>query len=372
MADQRNAIDQYIGVGIGALDTPVLLLDLDVLERNILRMSKTIIGEAGVGWRPHTKAMKNPDLARLCLDAGAHGVTCAKLGEAEVMADGGITDILVANEIVGAKKIARLVDLCKRADIMVCVDQLDNAQQIDKAARAAGVRPRVLVEVDVGMARAGIQPGAAAVELASEVSGLGNIRFAGLQTWESHTLSISDRDEKKRQILIALSQLNDTAERIRCTGVPVDIVSCGGSGTYWISAFAPGITEVEAGGGIYGCVRYRKSFGVEVESALTVLSTVTSRPTADRIICDAGFKATGNVSPDPELRNISDCASIKFSAEHGIITLSKGTPQPRVGDTIEFVPGYSDSAIFLHEYLYGVRDGLVETVWPVIGRGKLQ
>ena len=147
MADQQNAIDQYIGAGKEVLDTPVLLLDLDVLERNILKMSKTIIGEAGVGWRPHTKAMKNPDLARLCLDAGAHGVTCAKLGEAEVMADGGITDILVANEIVGAKKIARLVDLCKRADIMVCVDQLDNAQQIDKAARAAGVRPRVLVEV---------------------------------------------------------------------------------------------------------------------------------------------------------------------------------------------------------------------------------
>ena len=112
MADPHICIDQYIGARKEALDTPVLLVDLDVLERNILKMRKTIIGEAGVGWRPHTKAMKNPDLARLCLDAGAHGVTCAKLSEAEVMADGGITDILIANEIVGTKKIARLVDLC--------------------------------------------------------------------------------------------------------------------------------------------------------------------------------------------------------------------------------------------------------------------
>ena len=372
MADPHIGIDQYIGARKEALDTPVLLVDLDVLERNILKMSTTIVSEAGVGWRPHTKAMKNPDLARLCLDAGAHGVTCAKLSEAEVMADGGITDILVANEIVGAKKIARLVNLCKRADIMVCVDHVDNAQHIDRAARAAGVRPRVLVEVDVGMGRAGVQPGAAAVELASEVSRLGNIRFAGLQTWESHTLKISDSAEKKREVLAALAQLNDTAERIRSMGLPVDILSCGGSGTYWISAFAPGITEIEAGGGIYGCVRYRKDFGVQVEPALTVLSTVTSRPAADRIICDAGFKAAGKGAPDPELMGIGIPYSVSFSAEHGVITLSQEVPQPGVGDTIEFVPGYSDAVIFLHDYLYGVRDGFVETVWPIIGRGKLQ
>ena len=364
--------DQHIGARKEALDTPVLLVDLDVLERNILKMRKTIIGEAGVGWRPHTKAMKNPDLARLCLDAGAHGVTCAKLSEAEVMADGGITDILVANEIVGAKKIARLVNLCKRADIMVCVDDKDNVEQIDRAASAAGVRPRVLIEVDVGMGRAGVQPGAATVELASQISRFESIRFAGLQTWESHTLKIIDEAEKKRQVLAALSQLNDTAERIRGAGMPVDILSCGGTGTYWISAFAPGITEIEAGGGIYGCVQYRKNFGVEVEPALTVLSTVTSRPTGARIICDAGFKAAGKGAPDPELVGIDIPHSVQFSAEHGVITLSGEVSQPQVGATIEFVPGYSDAVIFLHDYLYGVRDGIVETVWPIIGRGKLQ
>jgi D-serine deaminase-like pyridoxal phosphate-dependent protein len=255
---------------------------------------------------------------------------------------------------------------------MVCVDDKDNVEQIDRAARAAGVRPRVLIEVDVGMGRAGVQPGAATVELASQISRFESIRFAGLQTWESHTLKITDEAEKKRQVLAALSQLNDTAERIRGAGMPVDILSCGGTGTYWISAFAPGITEIEAGGGIYGCVRYRKSFGVQVEPALTVLSTVTSRPAADRIICDAGFKAAGKGAPDPELMGSGIPYSVSFSAEHGVITLSQEVLQPRVGDTIEFVPGYSDAVIFLHDYLYAIRDGFVETIWPIIGRGKLQ
>ena len=185
--------DQHIGARKEALDTPVLLVDLDVLERNILKMRKTIIGEAGVGWRPHTKAMKNPDLARLCLDAGAHGVTCAKLSEAEVMADGGITDILVANEIVGAKKIARLVNLCKRADIMVCVDHVDNAQHIDRAARAAGVRPRVLVEVDVGMGRAGVQPARLQSHWQArfqslEISGLPDFKPGSRTPWKFRTV----------------------------------------------------------------------------------------------------------------------------------------------------------------------------------------
>ena len=372
MTDSGNDMDRYIGIRKELLDTPALLVDMNILERNILKMSTTIVSEAGVGWRPHTKAMKNPDLARLCLAAGAHGVTCAKLSEAEVMADGGITDILVANEVVGMKKISRLVDLCGRADVIVCVDDEDNVEQIDKVASAAGVRPRVLIEVDVGMGRAGVQPGDATVELASHISRFENVRFAGLQTWESHTLRICDCAEKKRQVLAALALLNDSAERIRDKGIPVGILSCGGTGTYWISAFAPGITEIEAGGGIYGCVQYRKNFGVELEPALTVLSTVTSRPKGDRIICDAGFKAAGNGVPDPELMGIQIPYSASFSAEHGVITLSKPASQPQVGDTIEFVPGYSDAVIFLHDYLYGVRDGVVENVWPIIGRGKLQ
>ncbi|MEE2803161.1 MAG: DSD1 family PLP-dependent enzyme [Pseudomonadota bacterium] len=365
-------MNNLIGQPVEALDTPVPLIHLDALDRNIEKMSSTIIKEAGVGWRPHTKAMKNPDLVRLCLDAGAHGITCAKLGEAEVMAAAGIGDILVANEIVGAAKISRLVKICQTANVMVCVDNIDNVREIDRAAGAIGVRPRVLVEIDVGMARAGVEPGKPALKLSGEIAELSNVELVGLQTWESHTLTIEDPAEKKRQVLSALALLTGTADRIREAGITLDIISCGGTGTYWISAFAPGITEVEAGGGIYGCVRYRRDFGVEVEPALTILSTVTSRPDPARIICDAGFKTTGRGFADPEVIDCGDVTSFSFSAEHGRLTLSQENRSLRPGDQIQFVPGYSDATVFLHDYLYGVRDGRVEAVWPVVGRGKLQ
>ena len=363
---------ELVGQSIELIDTPVPLVHLDALERNIAKMSATIIDEAKVGWRPHTKSMKNPDLVQLCLNAGAHGITCAKLGEAEVMAAAGINDIIVANEVVGVTKISRLVKLCEKVDVKVCVDSIDNVRQIDQAAAATGVRPRVLIEVDVGMGRAGVKPGQSVVALANEISELSNIELAGLQTWESHTLMIADQSEKKRQILSALLLLTESADQIRQAGMSLEIISCGGTGTYWISAFAPGITEVEAGGGIYGCGRYRRDFGVNLDPALTILTTVTSRPDANRIICDAGFKSSGRGFGEPEILDCGVVESFKFSAEHGSIFLAQDNLSPRPGEQIQFVPGYSDATVFLHDYLYGVRAGRVEVVWPIVGRGKLQ
>jgi len=363
---------KLVGQPIELIDTPVPLVHLDALERNITKMSRTIINEARVGWRPHTKSMKNPDLVQLCLDAGAHGITCAKLGEAEVMAAAGIKDILVANEVVGVTKISRLIKLCETADVKVCVDNIDNVRQIDQAAAEMGVRPQVLIEVDVGMGRAGVKPGQPVVELAKEISEIANIELVGLQTWESHTLTIADPSEKKRQIFAALSLLTESADQIRQAGISLEIISCGGTGTYWISAFAPGITEVEAGGGIYGCGMYRRDFGVDLEPALTILTTVTSRPDSNRIICDAGFKSSGKGFGEPEVLDCGEVKSFKFSAEHGSILLARDNSSPCPGEQIQFVPGYSDATVFLHDCLYGVRAGRVEVVWPVVGRGKLQ
>ena len=365
-------MNSLVGQPREALDTPALMVDLDVLQRNIDRMTGTIIRDAKVGWRPHTKAMKTPALANLCLEAGAHGITCAKLGEAEVMADAGIRDILVANQIVGPTKIGRLVNVCRQADVMVCVDQYDNVQEIDHAAEARGVRPRILIEVDVGMGRCGVLPGEPAVSLARRIARLRHVRFAGLQTWEAHALFEPDMGKKKRMIEEALGRLTDTARAIRDSGIPVEIVSCGGTGTYWISAFVPGVTEIEAGGGIYCDISYRRQFGVEHEFALTILATVTSRPHPSRIICDAGFKTMGRVAVDPEVVQGIDAKEFVMSAEHGIIRLAGPSETPRVGDKIEIIPGYSDSTVFLHDILYGIRSGRVETVWPLVGRGKLQ
>lgn len=361
-----------IGQSREALDTPVLLVDLDIMQRNIDRMATTIIREAGVGWRPHTKAMKTPALAKMCLKAGAHGITCAKLGEAEIMAAAGIRDILVANQIVGATKIERLVTVCNQADVMVCVDDIQNVTAIDEAARDKGVRPRVLIEVNVGMDRAGVLPGRPALELSKQISQLQNVRFAGLQTWESHVLGAADIAEKKQMVTESLRTLTDTAEAIRKAGIRVGIVSCGGTGTYWISAFASGITEVEAGGGIYCDVAYRHGYGVDHEYALTLLSTVTSRPTPTRIICDAGFKTLSGHHGDPQPLDCGEIDEYVLSAEHGIIKLHQPVESPRVGDKIEIIPGYSDSTVFLHDVLYGIRAGRIEAVWPLLGRGKLQ
>ena len=364
-------MNSLVGQPREALDTPALMVDLDILQRNIDRMATTIIQEANVGWRPHTKAMKTPALANLCLEAGAHGITCAKLGEAEVMAAAGIRDILVANQIVGSTKIDRLVDVCRHADVMVCADQFENVQAIDWAAEAKGVRPRVLIEVDVGMQRAGVLPGEPTVSLARRIARLRHVRFAGLQTWEAHALFEPDLGKKKRMIEEALGKLTDTAQAIRDAGIPVGIISCGGTGTYRISAFVPGITEIEAGGGIYCDISYRRNMGVEHEFALTILSTVTSRPHPARVICDAGFKTTNAHDATPEVLGEIAVKEFVMSAEHGIIRLAESSVSPRVGDKIEIIPGYSDSTVFLHDVLYGIRDGRVETVWSLVGRGKL-
>jgi D-serine deaminase-like pyridoxal phosphate-dependent protein len=368
---EEGSVNSLVGQSREALDTPALMVDLDILQRNIDRMAATIVRDAKVGWRPHTKAMKTPALANLCLEAGAHGITCAKLGEAEVMAAAGIHDILVANQIVGPAKIDRLVNVCRRADVMVCVDQFENAESIDRAAGVKGVRPRVLIEVDVGMQRAGVLPGEPTVDLARRIAQLRHVRFAGLQTWEAQVLGESDLGKRKLLVEEALGKLTDTAEAIRNAGIPVEIVSCGGTGTYWISAFVPGITEIEAGGGVYCDITYRHDYGVEHEFALTILSTVTSRPHPARIICDAGFKTMSRASSAPKVLGGIAAREFVMSAEHGIIRLAEPSESPRVGDKIEIIPGYSDSTVFLHDVLYGIRDGRVETVWPLVGRGKL-
>ncbi len=361
-----------IGQPVEALDTPALLVNLDVMDGNIERMAGTILREAGVGWRPHTKGMKSPALAHKLLQAGAHGVTCAKLGEAEVMAYAGVRDILIANQIVGSQKIARLVNLRRHSDVMVLVDSEENVEELDAAARDKGVRLRVLIEVNVGMNRAGVEPGESTLALARKIVSCQGLHLAGLQTWESHALKFTDADEKRRVVFEALEKLTDTAQQCRDEGIPMDIISCGGTGTYWMSAFAPGITEIEAGGGIYCDRRYRHAFGVEHEFALTVLATVTSRPAPARIICDAGKKTMSNDPDDPMPIGIEGVEELSLSAEHGTIVLSAPSATPRVGDKIEFIAGYSDTTVVLHDELYGIRDGKVETIWPLLGRGRLQ
>ncbi len=362
-----------IGRPIRDLDTPVLLVDLDKLERNIARMRQVIITEAGIGWRPHTKAIKTPAIVHKLLQAGAHGVTCAKLGEAEVMAAAGIRDILIANQIVGNAKIARLVHLLRHADIIVAVDCDAQVRALDAAGQAAKTRLRVVLEVNIAMNRAGVEPGESVVTLAKQVASCRDLQFAGLMAWEGGRLSeLPDPEEKRKKIEAAVGLLTTSAERCRAAGLTVGIVSCGGTGTYWITARLPGVTEVQAGGGIFCDVHYRRDYGVQHEYALSILTTVISRPTPTRIICDAGWKAMAGFPALPEPLDVGEVKSLNLSAEHATIEVATPRAAPGVGDQVEFVAGYSDSTVFLHDYLYGVRHGRLESVWPILGRGKVQ
>ena len=366
----RDAGD-VVGRPVRDLETPVLVVDLDRFERNVARMRQVILVEAGIRWRPHTKAIRVPALVHTLLQAGATGVACATLGEAEMLAAAGVRDIMIANQVVGAPKIARLVSVGRQADLVVAVDCAAHLKALDAAAQAAGARLRVVVEVDTGMGRAGVEPGAPAVELAREAAACRALRFAGLMGWEGGRIAaITQPDDKRRAIEAAVGRLTDSADRCRAAGVPVDIVSCGGTGTYQIAAKQRGVTEVQAGGGVFGDVYYRTHCGVAHECALTVVTTVISRPTPTRIICDAGWKRMAQHPAPPEPVGVGDVRSLALSAEHARIELAAPRSSPAVGDPVEFVAGYADATVFLHDTLYGVRAGRVEAVWSVLGRGR--
>lgn len=358
-----------IGLRKEELDTPALWVDLEKVERNIAHIAGELAA-AGVGWRPHTKGIKTPALVHKLMQAGALGVTCAKLGEAEVMAAAGMRDILVANQVVGPQKAARLAAIQRHADVKAAVDSAANVAEIGAAAAAIGVEVGLLIEVDTGMHRAGVQPCEPVLALARTIEATPGVRLRGVMTWEGHNLGFDDIEEKRRGIEASIGQLLDSAELCRSAGIPVEIVSAGGSGTYRVTAHIPGVTEVQAGGAIF-CDQSYQAWGVDLEPALFLRARVTSRPAPDRIICDCGFKTATRGFPAPRPVDF-EVASVALSAEHGIITLPGPDERLAVGDTFDMVVGYGDATVYLHDTLYGVRAGRVETVWPVGARGKLR
>lgn len=366
-----NTLHTPVGLDKTQLDTPVLLMDMDVMESNIARIAKTC-RTAGVAWRPHMKGLKVPAIAHKAIRAGAIGVTCAKLGEAEVMAAAGITDILIANQIVGTQKIERLVNLRKHADLIILVDDRNNIRQVASAAKAKGVVIRVLIEVNAGLNRAGVEPGGPALELADFIGTQEGVKLVGVESWEGHATEIVDPGAKRSAITQSVALLTSTAELLREHGHPMEIVSCGGSGTFDTTACIDGVTEVQTGGAIMSDVRYVRKYHLDFPYALTIMSTVTSRPTSTRIVCDAGHKTMTNHHTAPEPINISGGYTMTFSAEHVRIDLEEPDLELKVGDRLEFIVGYSETTVNLHDQMVGVRDGKCEIVWDIQGRGRIR
>jgi D-serine deaminase-like pyridoxal phosphate-dependent protein len=360
-----------LGAGKEALDTPCLCLDLDVLEANIASMVRTCRAY-GVAWRPHAKGHKVPAIARRQVEAGALGVTCAKLGEAEVMAAGGVQDILVANMVVGLHKVARLVELRRRADPLVCVDHPDQVRPISQAMAAAGLVLRVLVEVDIGLNRVGTPPGEPTLQLARFVADQPGVRLAGIMGYEGHLLTVPDQAEKARRIREALGELVATARLLEAHGLPCPIVSCAGTGSYLHAVQVPGITEIQAGGAVFMDAYYRHLCQVPgLGYALTILTTVVSRPAPERAIIDAGRKTMNAEIHPPVVAGRDDIRVSRLSAEHGQLELAPSAQGLRIGERLELIPGYADLTTVLHNQFYCFRGGRLVDVWPLEARGML-
>jgi D-serine deaminase-like pyridoxal phosphate-dependent protein len=360
-----------IGLAVSELDTPALLIDLDLLQQNVDRMAGHL-RDRGVAWRPHAKAFKCPAIAHILRRAGAIGVTVAKVSEAEVMVDGGIDDVLIAHLVVGPSKVARLAALARRADVKVTVDHFDQVGPLGDAAVSAGAMIGVLVDVDIGMKRTGVATARAALELARRVTATSGLRFDGLMGYEGHTLMIADPIEKRAAVAAALARLLEARDVTCAAGLDCRIISAGGSGSYQYTADIAGITEIQAGGGIFACRYYTEVCHVTGHRpAVTVLATVVSRPTPDRAILDIGQKSISQHKTPPVLRDYPDCQVIGLSAEHATIAVESQNSL-KIGEKVHVIPGYSDFTFVLHDRVIGVRRGRVESHWDLLGRGRLQ
>ena len=361
-----------IGQSRYEIDTPSLCIDLDSMESNINEMSRHICG-GGISWRPHAKCHKTPAIALRQISSGAIGVTCAKVSEAEVMAAAGIHDILIANMVVGKAKWERLAALCRRSQPIVACDHFAQIEPLSAICRRNEVTCRVIIEVNIGLDRVGSRPGRDTYDLAAAISKLDGIEFAGIMGYEGHLLRIEDPAEKRKQIFDALSVLSECADKLRRDGLRCDIVSAGGTGSYQIAAECQGITELQAGGGIFADPFYLEQCNVsDLKPSLTVLATVVSRPTLDRAVLDSGRKTLNPDAHPPIVKNWPDAQIKRLSAEHCELTLGPLSQNLKIGDKVELIVGYADLTTPLHDYFYGFRGDRLEVIWPIAARGKLQ
>lgn len=362
-----------VGISKSDIDTPALLVDLDTMQSNIARMA-AFFADRPAGLRPHVKSHKTPQIARRQIEAGAIGLTCAKVGEAEVMAQAGPWEILVANQIVTPRKIERLVDVARRNSVMVAVDDRSNAASVAAACRNAGVEIRVVIEVDIGMRRCGVAPGQPTVDLAREICRMPGVAFAGVMGFEGHLVLIDDEEERRAATEEALAALLSTAGDIRRRGMPVEIITGGGTGTYTITGAYPGVTEVQAGSYVFNDARYRQVRGTASEfgCSLSLLSTIVSRPSPGLAIVDAGLKSITKEFGLPEVIGIDEARVAYLSEEHAKVEITGPASDLNVGDKIELLPSHCCTTVNLHDRLYGMRDGKVEEVWPIEARGRCQ
>jgi len=353
-----------IGMDVSEIETPALLMDLDVMEKNIDEMAR-YFESTPAGLRPHIKNHMSPFLAHKQMDAGAVGVCCQTVSEAEIMAYSGIKEILITNEVVGESKIERLLNLTRHAHVMVAADHPSNVMALSEAAVRKGDLLDVLIDLDTGYGRCGVSPGEPALELARLISDSKGLGFKGINGYtpasfdEDHEIKRT-KQEKKLKVDI------DTRDFLNKNGLEVEIVSAGCTRDYFISAEYPGITEVQLGTYIYMDMGHREVVGTtpaDLNYAMTVLTTVISTPTSDRIVVDAGNKAI--LKEDSRPKNLEGYELYSLSAEHGKLRVNEPERMLTLGERIELIPSYGDGTVNRWSRFLGMRNGKLETVIPI-------
>jgi D-serine deaminase-like pyridoxal phosphate-dependent protein len=363
-----------IGMPLADVDTPSLILDLAAFERNLDRMDASLAGKK-IKIRPHAKSHKCPEIALRQIKRGAVGVCCQKVSEAEAMVEGGVPDVLIANEVVGAEKIRHVVALAKRARLTVCADDAGNVAALDEAARAAGVKLDVLVEVNVGANRCGVEPGEPAAVLAKAVAARKNLRFAGLQAYQGAAQHLRKAEERRAAIEAACARVKQTTDLLAKAGIACERVTGAGTGTYLFEAVSGVYHELQAGSYIFMDVDYARNDWTECgiprfEHSLFVWTTVMSYPVPDRAVVDAGLKASSVDSGMPRVADVEGVEYQKASDEHGVLKVSAGA-RIAVGDKLKLIPGHCDPTVNLYDHYVCVRGGKVEALWPITARGAV-
>ena len=362
------------GMALEDVDTPALLIELDAFEWNLRRLAD-VVAATPVTLRPHGKANKCPAIAHKQMALGAVGVCCQKVSEAEAMVMGGVPDVFISNEIVDAKKLRRLASLARQAEISVCVDNVDVVAALDAAARQFGVELRVLVEINVGHNRCGIQPGDAVVPLARAVDKAKGLRFGGIQGYHGTSQHFREFDERRQAIEAAAGMVEETLEALDADGLACETVTGGGTGTYPFEIASGVYTELQPGSYIFMDAEYRLNFAEDggpfsdFRQSLFVYTTVISHPVAERMITDAGTKALSVDSGMPVLKDPGGVTYAVAGDEHGRLDIGDAGSALKLGDKVQVIPSHCDITVGLHDWFVGVRDGRVESVWPITGRG---
>ncbi|KAF5864633.1 hypothetical protein ETB97_007191 [Aspergillus alliaceus] len=362
-----------VGDHLDSLDTPSMIVDLDLMEANIKKLFDTLL-PTGLNIRPHLKTTKSVALARKLTAAGAKGCCVAKVSEAEVVAAAGFDDILITTEIIGPQKVKRLVELFRaHPSIRIVVDSVVGATAIDKALAQAGIAEpiSVLIDLDVGLHRTGVANAETALALASHIGSLRHLRLIGVQGYEGHLQHLHSREERKSQCLESMRTLTATAELLRNEGFDIQVVTTGGTGTAEFCASVTGVTELQPGSFIFMDTDYRNAVGTFYSNSLTLLSTVISKQGDRQVTIDTGLKSLTTDS------GLAECKDPRYQHqnlgdEHGALSWEEGTPALDVGDRVEMIPSHIDPTINLHDFYYAHRKGVIEEIWPVDSRGKVQ